>query len=647
MLNVPYYIQALYQTDSVQKNFRCVYTLGDGLYYTLTNKNIVRQSLHFTESLCSQQTFRFGLAEQSVIEFETVGIGNIRGARLACYIEIDTSGLTEEQLSNIEAYPGDGGLVREQYSDIGYGFYRIPLGTFIVADCPRDHKAQEHRKVTAYSPDPWGTMNPAAYAQLAVEAFTSAEVKYQPDAALLPISQMAYNDESVLTELGFTKSVYSARSTIAPGADGLRTATSQYSDWYDMYEMSLQIDSYIRIQIGGRNSSYNAIFGADCSTLRAAYAEWAADMQAIIGGFRLGYPSGAWVTVPGGATSSFSPKKSTDWLPVLAGGRWVTPDGYSRGGTGTWALSPYFYFEAQSTNGHQTNPMESMQVELDISSGFIALYAYGRTDTTANGYLCLPTAVTFSWTNQKTGETNSKSYQADASSVVVYKYDPPAGLPMYGNNLSYSSSYGDPITETFLGAYNARDLVGGYLEVVAKFARYKRNGRTAIFELSDGGSQTVSENTLISCDWDEAGLDEIGVVRFLTHRADKTIEIEGQQITIPGFRRLSDYFISNSPRLYSLESNSFLGAFDVHYDDMEALLTERFIPALQDTKLGTANVELRALPWVEPGDVLTVPVSAGQETVDILITRQEFSGIQLIMQSVEEIGTDTNGGQQI
>lgn len=148
MLTIPNSIKNLYRTDGTRKNFRVQFPNNE--LPDITNDNIVRESVHFTESICSQSTFRFGLAEASVIEFETVGIGNMYGMTISCAYEIDTSSLSAAEISAIQSDPGDGELVLASASDIGYGFYRIPLGVFRVEKCPRNHGTMTHRQVTAY-----------------------------------------------------------------------------------------------------------------------------------------------------------------------------------------------------------------------------------------------------------------------------------------------------------------------------------------------------------------------------------------------------------------------------------------------------------------------------------------------------------------
>ena len=178
MLNVPDAVKALYKLDRIRKNFRAHFPNGER--GDITNADVVQESLHFTESLCSRDVFRFGLAEASVIEFETVGVGNIYGSVMECGIEIDVSSLTAAQISAIQAGTWDGTLVPAADSDRGYPYFRIPLGVFRVASCPRNHGAMTRRKVTAYSADqiradPQGTI-PGMPAKAPLFAYYDADV---------------------------------------------------------------------------------------------------------------------------------------------------------------------------------------------------------------------------------------------------------------------------------------------------------------------------------------------------------------------------------------------------------------------------------------------------------------------------------------
>ena len=128
MLSIPAAIEALIKSDNVRKNFRVKFPNGE--HADLTNDDIVAESVRFQESVCSGETFKFGSADSSVIEFETVGVPNILGMTIQCVMEY--------------AVPA---ALQATYGT----WYGIPYGVFVVDSCPRDHQSMAHRKVTAYS----------------------------------------------------------------------------------------------------------------------------------------------------------------------------------------------------------------------------------------------------------------------------------------------------------------------------------------------------------------------------------------------------------------------------------------------------------------------------------------------------------------
>lgn len=149
MLNIPNHIIALCKADSTRKNFRVHFPNGENA--DLTNADIVAGTVQFTESVSSKDVLQFGLAEASRIQFECVNVQNIYGMTIECGIEIDTSSLTPADITSIQSNQGDGTLVLESASDIGYGYYHIPYGVFTVTSCPRSAGAMWRRRVEAYS----------------------------------------------------------------------------------------------------------------------------------------------------------------------------------------------------------------------------------------------------------------------------------------------------------------------------------------------------------------------------------------------------------------------------------------------------------------------------------------------------------------
>lgn len=125
MLNIPQNIQSLIKSDSVYKNFRVKFC-GSGKN-DLTNSDIVQDSVKFTESLCSRNSFQLGLCESPQIEFETVGVGDISGQTIECSIELDCESIVVDRTES--KY-----LEREDPGAVGGYFKAEFVGDFIWAD---------------------------------------------------------------------------------------------------------------------------------------------------------------------------------------------------------------------------------------------------------------------------------------------------------------------------------------------------------------------------------------------------------------------------------------------------------------------------------------------------------------------------------
>lgn len=151
MLNIPDAVKDLFMadtTENIRKNLRITFPegqLSDTFPNGITNDNIVSESMRFTESICSQETLKIGAYEQPVLEFEVVGVPNILGYKIRAYIEIETTTVSEDLTGDY-----DGEYISLADSDLGFPFYRVPLGWFTVQSCPRNHGTLTHRQITAY-----------------------------------------------------------------------------------------------------------------------------------------------------------------------------------------------------------------------------------------------------------------------------------------------------------------------------------------------------------------------------------------------------------------------------------------------------------------------------------------------------------------
>lgn len=133
MIEVPAVIKTMLHNDTCPKNIRIHFPNGERT--DICNDLIVKNSVSFTESLCSQNTLKFGLCESPIFECEVVGVGNVKGATIevSCEIYCDASVTGAEWRVDIQKY-----------------VYAIPYGTFVVDECKRQADLQ-HRKIKAYT----------------------------------------------------------------------------------------------------------------------------------------------------------------------------------------------------------------------------------------------------------------------------------------------------------------------------------------------------------------------------------------------------------------------------------------------------------------------------------------------------------------
>ena len=132
MISVPDEIKALLHQDTCYKNIRIHFPNGERT--DICNDQIVMDTVSFKESLCSQNTFKFGLAESPIFECEVVGVSNIKGATIEVFCEIYCPSTVTGAVWRI---------------DIQQWTYPITYGIFNVFSCDRQADIL-HRKILAY-----------------------------------------------------------------------------------------------------------------------------------------------------------------------------------------------------------------------------------------------------------------------------------------------------------------------------------------------------------------------------------------------------------------------------------------------------------------------------------------------------------------
>ena len=132
MINVPESVKDLLHLDTCKKNIRIHFPNGERA--DICNDLIVKDSVKFTESLCSQDQLKFGLCEAAQFECDTVGAGRISNAVIEVFCEIYCDSSVQDAVwrNDLEAY-----------------VYPISYGKFVI-DSAHRQADMIHRKIVAY-----------------------------------------------------------------------------------------------------------------------------------------------------------------------------------------------------------------------------------------------------------------------------------------------------------------------------------------------------------------------------------------------------------------------------------------------------------------------------------------------------------------
>lgn len=621
MLTIPASVNALFRRDGVRKNFRVHFPNGE--YSDLTNADVVKESMKFTESLCSQNVFRFGLAEASVLEFECVGVGNMYGMTIEASIEIDTSSLSAADITAIESDEGDGTLVLASASDIGYGFYRVPLGVFRVEKCPRNHGAMAHRQVVAYSIDEIPTLNfPTGLVWDKIIAKRSA--LYELAAGTLTLS--ASDTPSTVAAHGRGLPLYLPSGvpfavTIRDADDN--NASMQYGDYvlpvgntkpafikmsmpdydaaaYDAFGVAVAA----AITSAGYDIRYNQagtqIYATNEEALRATHPEFF--HPSIYYGFA--YSAGGVQSFSG----PYQAIRSDEYIPIIQ----------SEYNNANYDVG---FYVKNNRYGMSENQTCSVQMVAKLSAGTnvaLRIYKNGSLNATlslsADGYLTTLPAVKLYRLSDYNGEYEIQSSGKETALFFEYQTDP----VKYFTLAAYS--------------FPSLDLLNffcGELEKKGQFAKASRQGGLGVLQLDNTSPTAVSRADYSECWWDEYVVSPVGTV----------LAKFGNDTNGAGVFEIQ---IGSGASVYDMTDNTSLLSENWTVETVTAMLSGDFATAA--AKLGFTPTELtmQGWPWIEAGDALEITAEDGT-IVDTYALRIELSGIQNLQMHVISEGGQITG----
>ena len=583
MLTIPDAIKTLFKTDGVFKNFRAVFPNGERA--DITNANIVRESLSFTESACSDSALRLGGCERSVIEFETVGVENILGAWIRCGIEIDTTSLTAAQLTAIAADPGDGTLVLAADSDIGRGYYRVPLGVFVVASCPRDHEAMTRRKITAYSPN-YMKLSPAEWAK---RNWWSRGLEYNSGAEPLVAANLGYYSPDFMTTLGYASTAISlsaGTATSGSSSGTLKDINGNSVAWSISYtDNPYSLFLY--------NSTLHAIGGVSLGDF---------DAEGLLTFIRTALADAQIDYVETDAWKGFVRILSDeDFIRLVLG------DGLPR-------------LEYPDDGLTYTRSIITGDVPVLNAAGPTAS---GRRLAINRLALHVPATVTVTIA----GESYTAAIGSEPPSGWVWLrtgaspyQSPTVSIPVAGDQRWVSLQGGRSWRSWDLGSIT--DLARGWAELNGRMLLYGRTGIRFI-QLSSASPVALTAADVESAWWDEYDVEPVGVVRYsYGENHDKT----------------GTAYIGNGGSVYDMTDNALLAISDGEPNTVRGYIADGVAPALEALADYTpAEISMPAWPWLEPGDCIQFTAADG-ETFKTYIMRRTISGVQRLSDSIEATG---------
>lgn len=637
MLNIPESVKTLFKTDGTRKNFRVQFPNGE--YPDITNENIVRESLHFTESICSQDVFRFGLAEASVLEFETVNVGNMYGMTINAFIEIDVSSLSAEEINDIEAGSWDGALVDLSSSDIGYSFYRVPLGVFRVQDCPRNHETMTHRQVTAYS----------------VTALTGlTNLPYDGPAPQIEVGfngMIAIDTGEGLTEIQ-SRNVSTTTTTYSFGngmdENGNIWSMMLLKGSHDSPSSALWSETYV--YSSGNSASWGDLFYVDSNYTEAKLSAFRKSIADALdtAGFDLTYERNSGKVYR--TNREFLDKRSSFRLPFVTYERvaylWpdLDPDEPVRTNV-CWSkiyrnINPNKYVPIVRAEDDAAfrfvDPPEQSQIRTWMSY-IDAINEWPNPGYNPHSMRGMPQIAE--------GDTIFLRLKHGLETIDIDLPTPAGGLKVNSirrftvddkgtiltinadGEIPNSGGGSNPIQAWF--TYTDRSVLRSYyvswLETHGELFRAGRDGNGKSVSLDSGQAVSILPSEYSEAWWDEYDVDSVGTVEVTYNDTN-----DGLMTT-----RVK---IGSGSSVYMLTDNEALTEFlTMSYTELSNMLNGNF--AQNASKINFTPFELQAvgMPWLEAGDPVEIETQTG-ETVKSFIMRRELSGVQLLTDEIEAKG---------
>ena len=612
MLNIPSSVKALFQADGVHKNFRVHFPNGE--MADITNDNVVQESVKFTESLCSQSTFKFGLAEASVLEFETVGIGNMYGMTIQASCEIDCSSLSAADKAAIAAGTWDG--TWDSVNEV----FAVPYGTFRVESCPRDHQSMAHRQVTAYSTI---FKNMTEYPGL-------------PKATL--ISKIYARQSALMATMFGTGLVVQgsaqARTTILDFGSGMfwdASGNQKYVRLVDYDDSQNRMVKFTEVLTAAQYDTIPAFISVNMPNYDAqAYEAFGVSVANALtsAGFDLTYNQAR--------TRIFNSNEEAL--------RHQCP----------WMFFPCVYaFVSDGNNNAYYGIIQQVKPDTLVPAvaAFIkrtnAAFWYNdekyqpyRADFVCAAKFGVGNDARIAIGNDGSSPTqiiplSSTGYLTTAPTVTAYgltAYDEPiiinntgTNTALYNKGDSQSESIVSLTNYTYTNSIDLIKLINGTLETKAMFLKTDRLGGFETIRLENLSPQSIVPENYSEAWWDEYDIAPIGKI-LLSYQDSTSGEIE------------TALEIGTGASVYDMKDNEILKGTGRTLTEVSNFINQSFVPNIGAAYFTPIDFSYPCLPWLEAGDKITFQSADDSEEVESYLLRIETTGIQNIFSHAESDG---------
>ena len=529
-----------------------------------------------------------------------MGVPNIKGCRIRCSIEIDTSSLTAAQISDIQGGTFDGTLVLAASSDLGFGYYRIPYGDFIVEACQRDHTSAQRREITAYSPTPWA-LSPCEETRLASWTGNSND-HVDVDPRDLVYANLGFWFPSLLAGAGYTKTAIKDFSDYQAEAI---TFSKTYTSTADGHTYTTEITGKAA-PLDALSAGLYAIEFEGWET-DAAWNHW---LSIYSGSGAAPEPA---IPQPGATIDNRLPRT---YLQPYIGHDYL--DQYGPGGS----HNPNYYMPDAGCPAFLAKPPKGL---LGIDSDFVGL----MWDLTI--------------THSKDGvqQSSESFFPAAALSVTLYKLTADA-FP-FPFRLTATNQVdvqplipGKSFNYCFINSYNPGELLSGWLELHAQNLCFGRDGVPRLTRIGRSYAGTISKDQY-SAFWydDDAEVEPIASVRYAWQADDDVAE--GVWPAQP-----------SGGSVYDMTNNALLlGLAGVTSDDVATLIEDLFAAELDlavpiyggvraPETFPAFELVCHGIPHLEAGDLIRIKITSAPigPFISSYALSQTIQGIQHLKTTV-------------